>query len=81
MNLAEGLIRRLGSLDATSDYFIRILRKVVRERIKSFDVRPEAEQDFASHTQTVMRYMVWTGACRSWCKLKHLKRRVLALSF
>ncbi|KAF3010374.1 hypothetical protein E8E14_010060 [Neopestalotiopsis sp. 37M] len=58
----------MGSLEATSDYFIRLLRKVIRQRVKALDVRPEAQQDFDTHTQSVMRDMVWTGSCRSWFK-------------
>lgn len=62
------LIQCEGSLEATSDYFIRLLRKVLRQRIKCFDVRKEAQEDFVSHTRAYMQNMVWTGSCHSWCK-------------
>jgi cation diffusion facilitator CzcD-associated flavoprotein CzcO len=62
-------IKKKGPLEATSDYFIRILRKVIRERVRSFEIRQEVEQDFDCHTVELMRDMVWTGSCRSWCKL------------
>ncbi|ETS84116.1 hypothetical protein PFICI_02141 [Pestalotiopsis fici W106-1] len=68
----------MGSLEATSDYFIRLLRKVIRQRVKAFDVRPEAQQDFDDHTQSIMRDMVWTGTCRSWFK-KGVDGKVTAL--
>ncbi|KAK6205760.1 hypothetical protein LQW54_008244 [Pestalotiopsis sp. IQ-011] len=58
-----------GGLEATSDYFVRLLRKVVRQGVKAFDVRSEAQQDFDEHTQSVMQKMVWTGTCRSWFKM------------
>ncbi|GME30535.1 hypothetical protein BKA56DRAFT_556052 [Neofusicoccum parvum] len=58
----------MGALEATSDYFIRILRKVLREGIRTFDVTKAAQQDFDTHTQDFMRQTVWTGSCRSWFK-------------
>jgi len=45
---------------------------MIRQRIKSFKVRPDAQRDFDVHTQASMRDMVWTGTCRSWCKSKAL---------
>lgn len=57
-----------GPLEATSDYFIRLLRKIIRERVRSFEIRQEVEQDFDRHTVELMKEMVWTGSCRSWCK-------------
>ncbi|KAF2148109.1 putative FAD-containing monooxygenase [Myriangium duriaei CBS 260.36] len=68
----------LGPLEATSDYFIRLLRKVIRERIKVFDIRPESQHDFDLHTQGFMKNMVWTGTCRSWFK-RGIDGRVTAL--
>ncbi|KAG9496517.1 hypothetical protein J7337_011293 [Fusarium musae] len=59
----------MGSVEATADYFIRLLHKMIRQRVKSFEVRVDAQEDFNIHTQTVMQDMVWTGTCRSWCKL------------
>lgn len=44
------------------------MRKMIRQRILSFDVRSEAQSDFDAHTQSRMKDMVWTGTCRSWCK-------------
>lgn len=57
-----------GSLEATSDYFIRLLRKVLRQKVKCFDIRKEAQADFVDHTHAFMQGMVWTGTCHSWCK-------------
>ncbi|KAL2209886.1 FAD/NAD(P)-binding domain-containing protein [Sarocladium strictum] len=64
--IANGSV--MGSLEGTADYFIRILRKVIREDVKSFDVRPEAQADFNTHTQDAMNDLVWSGSCRSWYK-------------
>lgn len=61
------LTQQLGSLEATSDYFIRLLRKVLRQKVKCFDVRKEAQDDFVNHTHAYMQDMVWTGTCHSWC--------------
>jgi cation diffusion facilitator CzcD-associated flavoprotein CzcO len=59
---------RVGPLEATADYFSKLIRKMHTQRAKSFDVRPEAQLDFDEHTQRFMKNMVWTGTCRSWCK-------------
>ncbi|KAF5597823.1 sterigmatocystin biosynthesis monooxygenase stcW [Fusarium pseudocircinatum] len=61
----------MGSVEATADYFIRLLHKMIRQRVKSFEVRAGAQEDFNIHTQTVMQDMVWTGTCRSWCSSLH----------
>ncbi|KAH8896207.1 FAD/NAD(P)-binding domain-containing protein [Thozetella sp. PMI_491] len=58
----------IGVLEATSDYFIRLLRKVVRQNVACFDVREDAQTDFDIHTREFMQGMVWTGTCRSWFK-------------
>lgn len=41
---------------------------MIRQRVKSFEVRSDAQADFDTHTQKIMQDMVWTGTCRSWCK-------------
>lgn len=61
----------MGSLEATADYFIKILEKVMREEVVSVDVRQEAQADFNSHTQQIMKKMVWSGPCSSWYKSKN----------
>ncbi|KAL5342058.1 hypothetical protein BJX70DRAFT_395416 [Aspergillus crustosus] len=58
----------MGPLEATSDYVVRVIRKVVRQRIRTFDIQPEVQVDFDNHTQEFMQDMVWTGTCRSWYK-------------
>ncbi|KAH7214445.1 hypothetical protein DER44DRAFT_819318 [Fusarium oxysporum] len=58
----------MGSVEATADHFIRLLHKMIRQRVKSFEVRIDAQNDFNTHTQKVMQDMVWTGTCRSWYK-------------
>ncbi|ETS85617.1 hypothetical protein PFICI_03642 [Pestalotiopsis fici W106-1] len=58
----------MGVLEATSDYFIRLISKFCREDVKAFDVTQEAQNDFSIHTQNYMKEMVWSGACRSWFK-------------
>ncbi|KAL1850047.1 hypothetical protein Plec18167_008252 [Paecilomyces lecythidis] len=58
----------IGALEATADYFIRLLRKMITQRVASFDIRSDVQADFNTHTQDFMRHMVWTGSCRSWYK-------------
>ncbi|KAF9883608.1 hypothetical protein FE257_003115 [Aspergillus nanangensis] len=41
---------------------------MIRERVRSFSIRPDAQEDFDAHTQTQMQDFVWTGGCRSWFK-------------
>lgn len=66
-----------GPIEATGDYFIRIISKMIRQRVRSFDVKRYAQEDFNKHTQAFMKHMVWTGTCRSWCKW-HTTIEVLA---
>ncbi|KAH8702351.1 hypothetical protein BGW36DRAFT_395003 [Talaromyces proteolyticus] len=68
----------MGPLEATGDYFVRLLRKVIRQNVKTFDVRPDVQADFDQHTQQYMQNMVWTGSCRSWFK-NHKTGRINAL--
>ncbi|CAG9948957.1 unnamed protein product [Clonostachys rosea f. rosea IK726] len=58
----------LGPIEATGDYFIRLFSKMIRQRVRCVDIRPEAQNDFDKHTQTLMKDTVWTGTCRSWFK-------------
>ncbi|KAK2612535.1 hypothetical protein QQS21_001473 [Conoideocrella luteorostrata] len=58
----------MGPLEATSDYFIRLLQRMIRHQALSFDVHKGAQDDFDDHTREFMRGMVWTGTCRSWFK-------------
>ncbi|KAK8913315.1 putative sterigmatocystin biosynthesis monooxygenase stcW [Metarhizium anisopliae] len=58
----------MGPLEATSDYFIRLLQRMIRHGALSFDVHPGAQEDFDKHTKSFMKGMVWTGTCRSWFK-------------
>jgi cation diffusion facilitator CzcD-associated flavoprotein CzcO len=58
----------IGALEATGDYFVRLIRKTVMQRATSFDVRSSVQADFNDHAQEFMQDMVWTGSCRSWFK-------------
>ncbi|RFU26531.1 hypothetical protein B7463_g9795, partial [Scytalidium lignicola] len=58
----------IGALEATGDYFIRLLRKMMTQQVSSFNIRADVEADFDMHTQDFMQRMVWTGSCRSWFK-------------
>lgn len=67
----------MGTLEATADYFVRLLRKMTHQGASSFDVRAEAQADFDAHTRAVMEDMVWTGRCNSW--YKNAEGKVVAL--
>ncbi|KAJ4344847.1 uncharacterized protein N0V89_012591 [Didymosphaeria variabile] len=67
----------MGTLEATSDYFVRLLGKLMREKASSVEVREEVQADFDAHTQDLMQDMVWTGPCRSWYKGDDGKVRAL----
>lgn len=58
----------IGALEATADYFIRLLRKMMKQKVSSFNIREDVQADFDSHTEDFMQRMVWTGSCRSWFK-------------
>jgi hypothetical protein len=58
----------MGTLEATGDYFIRLIGKFIHEKAVSFDVHLEVQADFDAYTQELMKDMVWTGNCRSWYK-------------
>jgi len=60
----------MGTLEATADYFVRLVGNFIHNKALSFDVRTDVQADFDAHTQNLMRDMVWSGACRSWCKSK-----------
>ncbi|KIX07125.1 uncharacterized protein Z518_05102 [Rhinocladiella mackenziei CBS 650.93] len=60
----------MGTLEATADYFVRLIEKFIHEKAMSFNVRCEVQADFDAHTQNLMEDMVWTGTCRSWYKNK-----------
>lgn len=67
----------MGTLEATAEYFVRLLKKFINEQAVSFDIREEVQTDFDAHTQDVMKNMVWTGPCRSWYKGENGKVRAL----
>lgn len=58
----------MGALEGTADYFVRLIRKFSIQQALSFDVKQRVQDDFNTHTQTVMQNLVWTGSCRSWFK-------------
>lgn len=56
----------IGVLEATADFFVRLISKKIEEKIISFDVRKDVQVDFDQHTQQLMQETVWVGPCRSW---------------
>ncbi|KAL1887489.1 hypothetical protein Sste5346_010188 [Sporothrix stenoceras] len=60
----------MGTLEATADYFVRLVQKMVAQDVAYFSVRADVQADFDSQTQKTMQKMVWTGSCNSWFKNK-----------
>ncbi|CAK7235446.1 hypothetical protein SBRCBS47491_009296 [Sporothrix bragantina] len=63
----------MGTLEATADYFVRLIQKLIAQDITWFNVRPEVQAEFDKQTQSMMQDMVWTGNCNSWFKNKQGK--------
>ena len=59
----------LGTLEGTADFFVRLTRKMTRQRAISFNVRQCVQNDFNERTQEFMQTIVWTGSCRSGFKM------------
>ncbi|KZT37069.1 FAD/NAD(P)-binding domain-containing protein [Sistotremastrum suecicum HHB10207 ss-3] len=61
------------------DYFVKVVLKVQRERIKSVEVRKEAVDDFEEYLEAYFPQTVYSQKCRSWYKMGQEEGRVSAL--
>jgi cation diffusion facilitator CzcD-associated flavoprotein CzcO len=50
------------------EYMVTFVRKMQRQRIKSFAVRPDAVKQLNAHHQQFLQRMVFSDGCRSWYK-------------
>lgn len=59
---------RTGSLEATADFIVRLLKRVDSFGVATFVPDKEAQDDFNSQVDEFMKDAVWTGNCTSWCR-------------
>ncbi|KAF4990498.1 hypothetical protein FGRMN_8429 [Fusarium graminum] len=60
-------------IERTSDYIIRVLSRLQKDRLKSVCVKQSAQDNFNQWVQSRMQEMVWSGPCSSWYKLPNGK--------
>lgn len=53
----------------SAKYVVQALRKMQTEQIKSMSIKKHIQDAFNEYTQAVHKDLVWTGSCRSWCKI------------
>lgn len=56
-------------IERTSDYVVRVLMRLQKDRLRSVSVKPEAQSQFIRWVQSRMPEMSWSDPCKSWCKL------------
>jgi hypothetical protein len=49
-------------------YMFKMVNKLQRENIKSFEPKPEAMLDFYNYTHEMFKRLVWSSVCRAWFK-------------
>ncbi|TLD31411.1 hypothetical protein PspLS_01743 [Pyricularia sp. CBS 133598] len=69
----------LASIEAEVDYMIKMLSKVQKENLKSFEVNSDAVRDFNEWKDEWMKGSIWVEPCRSWYTAGSPSGKVLAL--
>ncbi|KAB8219456.1 hypothetical protein BDV33DRAFT_204369 [Aspergillus novoparasiticus] len=67
------------ALNWTGDYFVKWIKKIATEDIKSVVPKKSAEEAFVRYGDEVHKTIVWTGSCKSWYKRNKANGRVTAL--
>ncbi|KAL4951353.1 hypothetical protein BDW69DRAFT_201506 [Aspergillus filifer] len=67
------------ALNWTGDYFVKWIKKIATEDIKSVVPKKSAEESFVRYGDEVHKTIVWTGGCKSWYKRNKEGGRVTAL--
>lgn len=57
-----------GPLFGVAEYTIQIIKKMQRDRIKSWVPRQDITDRFNEHAQEWIKHTVWKSDCRSWYK-------------
>ncbi len=63
----------------TSDYFVKWIKKIATEDIKSVVPKEEAVEAFNQYGDEILKTFVWTSDCKSWYKRGTVDGRVTAL--
>ncbi|EUC39912.1 hypothetical protein COCMIDRAFT_31044 [Bipolaris oryzae ATCC 44560] len=58
----------IGSLEATADFIVRLLKRVESHGVAMFVPKKGAQEDFNLQVDDFMKDTVWTGNCTSWYK-------------
>ena len=61
------------------DYFVRWLKKMAEEDIKSFVPKSEVIEQLVRYSDEIHKTLVWTSPCKSWYKQGTTDGRVTAL--
>ncbi|KAH8848465.1 hypothetical protein MCOR27_000787 [Pyricularia oryzae] len=69
----------LASIEAEVDYMIKMMSKMQKENLKSFEVNSDAVRDFNQWKDEWMKESVWVEPCRSWYTAGSPSGKVLAL--
>lgn len=69
----------LKALNWNSDYFVKWLKKMAEEDIKSIVFKTTVVQHLVSYGDEIHKSLVWTGGCKSWYKRGRVDGRVTAL--
>lgn len=76
--LANGAL--VPCLEKCIQYAFDAAQKIQTQGIKSLSVKQEAVDDFQEHKDAIMKDLVWSSACRSWCVIFALFHCLVFLS-
>ena len=66
------------SLNWTGDYFIKWLKKIASEDIKSVCPKTSVVDELVKYGEDIHQHLVWSGGCKSWYKKNRVDGRVTA---
>ena len=69
----------LEALNWNTDYYVKWIKKIAEEHIKSIVPKTEVVRDLVSYGDEIHKTLVWTGSCKSWYKRGRVDGRVTAL--
>ncbi|KAK5064630.1 hypothetical protein LTR84_000464 [Exophiala bonariae] len=78
-NAVAGHGSLLEAMHWNGDYFIRWIKKMAEEDIKSFCPKTDVIDQFVKYGDEIHKSLVWTAPCKSWYKRNEINGRVTAL--
>ncbi|EXJ68959.1 uncharacterized protein A1O5_07891 [Cladophialophora psammophila CBS 110553] len=78
-NAVAGHGSLLEAMNWNGDYFVRWLRKMAEEDIKSFVPKSAVVEQLNVYSDEIHKSLVWTAPCKSWYKRNQVNGRVTAL--